>query len=125
MGDASRPTRRLSRPTRMLCPRAGRARIGRRRHRPWAEDDLPGDAVADDDRAGDAALAQAVRAARAHADAATQIARFLDQMGAVPDAASIAECANLLAREELTRDDRASALRAAGLEVPSLDPEAA
>lgn len=81
--------------------------------------------MADDDRAGDAALAQAVRAARAHADATTQTARFLDQMGTVPDAASVAEYANLLAREESTRDDRTSALRAAGLDVPSLDPEAA
>ncbi|MFY1636900.1 hypothetical protein ACN27F_27080 [Solwaraspora sp. WMMB335] len=81
--------------------------------------------MADDDRAGDAALAQALRAARAHADAASQVARFLNRMGAVPDAAGITELASLLAREELTRDDRASALRAAGLGVPSLDPEAA
>ncbi|MDG4764701.1 hypothetical protein O7632_11390 [Solwaraspora sp. WMMD406] len=81
--------------------------------------------MTDDDGAGDAALAQAVRAARAHADAATQIARFLDRMGTVPDPAGVAEYASLLAREELTRDDRTSALRAAGLDVPSLDPEAA
>lgn len=81
--------------------------------------------MAGDDRNGDATPARAVRAARAHADAAAQVARFLDRTGAVPDAAGITELASLLAREELTRDDRASALRAAGLGVPSLDPEAA
>ncbi|MFV2022608.1 hypothetical protein [Micromonospora sp. LOL_023] len=71
----------------------------------------------------DRTLMRAMRAAHAHADATTETARFLDRMGQVPDPASIAEYASLLAREELTRDERAEMLREAGLDLPSLDDE--
>ena len=73
----------------------------------------------------DQVVMRAARAAHAHADATTQTARFLDRVGAVPDPAVIAEYAALLAREESPRDERADALRDAGLDVPSLDTDAA
>ncbi|WFE29922.1 hypothetical protein O7623_12380 [Solwaraspora sp. WMMD791] len=76
-----------------------------------------------DARTDDQAMPRAVRAARAHAEATAQTARYLDRTGALPDPADVAEYANLLAREELTRDERADALRLAGLDVPSLDAD--
>ncbi|MFV2124433.1 hypothetical protein ACFHWS_07770 [Micromonospora sp. LOL_013] len=81
-------------------------------------------AIPDVDRGtDDRAMPRAVRAARAYAEATAQTARYLDRTGTLPDPADIAEYANLLAREEATRDERADALRAAGLEVPSLDAD--
>ena len=65
----------------------------------------------------------AVRAARAHARAANDVAQFVQQLSGAPDPAAVAEYANLLAREESTFEERTQALRAAGLSVPSLDAD--
>ncbi|SCL35902.1 hypothetical protein GA0070616_5346 [Micromonospora nigra] len=63
------------------------------------------------------------QAAAAHTAAARDVEAFLRRLPQVPDPADVAEYATLLSREERTRADRAAAADAAGLSIPTLDPD--
>lgn len=60
------------------------------------------------------------RVAAAHTAASRDVEALLRRLPAVPDPATIAEYATLLAREEALRAERQSAAEAAGLDLPSL-----
>jgi hypothetical protein len=53
--------------------------------------------------------------------AAAELATFTERLSPVPDPATRAEYAALLARDEETRLDRQNALARLGLDIPSLD----
>ncbi|MFU8875838.1 hypothetical protein [Micromonospora sp. SL4-19] len=55
--------------------------------------------------------------------AAEDVEAFLRRMPEVPEPADITEYANLLSREERARADRAATADAAGLQLPSMEPE--
>ncbi|MEU2613423.1 hypothetical protein ABZ570_17835 [Micromonospora sp. NPDC007271] len=63
------------------------------------------------------------QAAATHAAAAQDVETFLRRLPEVPDPADITEYANLLSREERARADRQAAADAAGLQLPSMEPE--
>jgi hypothetical protein len=70
----------------------------------------------------DDVLRRAHRAAEQHIQAVRDMERFIHALPATPDAATIAEYATLLAREEATLAERQDTLAALGLEAPSVEP---
>jgi hypothetical protein len=66
-------------------------------------------------------LRRARRAAELHMSAVRDVERFIAHLGSAMDAGTVAEFANLLAREEATLADRQDALAALGLDVPSVE----
>jgi hypothetical protein len=80
--------------------------------------------MADPDPAdGEQALQHAVEAADAYAEAVRATARFVQGLDDLPEADALVEYAHLLGQEESLREARTDALAAAGLTVPSLDPD--
>jgi ferric-dicitrate binding protein FerR (iron transport regulator) len=69
------------------------------------------------------ALRRAADAARAHVDAVRAVARFVEDLGDLPDPSALAEFAHLLTQEEEARQARTGAMAEIGLTVPSLDPD--
>ncbi|GAB3808176.1 hypothetical protein [Micromonospora zhanjiangensis] len=63
------------------------------------------------------------RAAEAHTAASRDVEVFLRRLPAVPTAGDVAEYAALVAREEVLRAQRQAAVRTAGLDVPSVEPQ--
>jgi hypothetical protein len=63
------------------------------------------------------------QAAAAHTAASADVETFLRRLPQVPEPADITEYAALLSREERARADRQSAADAAGLQLPSMEPE--
>ena len=72
---------------------------------------------------GEQTLQQAVQAADAYAQAVRATARFVRGLDDLPEADALVEYAHLLGQEESLREARTDALAAAGLTVPSLDPD--
>ncbi|BCB75500.1 hypothetical protein GCM10022251_28810 [Phytohabitans flavus] len=66
-------------------------------------------------------LRRARRTAELHTGAVRDMERFVEGYTGTPDAATLAEYAALLAREESTRADRQDLLAALGLEAPSVE----
>jgi hypothetical protein len=69
----------------------------------------------------DDVLRRARRAAQLHTTAVGDMERFVEGFDGTPDAAALAQFAELLAREEATRADRQDALAELGLEAPSVE----
>jgi len=67
-------------------------------------------------------LRRARRTAELHVNAVRDMERFIERFDGTPDAAAIAEYAQLLAREEATLADRQELLAALALEAPSVEP---
>ena len=72
---------------------------------------------------GEQTLRHALEAADAYAEAVRATARFVQGLDDLPEADALVEYAHLLGQEESLREARTDALAAAGLTVPSLDPD--
>lgn len=64
---------------------------------------------------------RARRAAELHTAASRDMERFIAHLDGTLDPATVAEYANLLAREEATLADRQDQLSALGLDTPSVE----
>lgn len=67
--------------------------------------------------------AAAVRACALHTAASGDVEEFLRRVPAPPEAADIAEYANLIAREQAIRAQRDAAVNLLGLQAPTVEPE--
>jgi hypothetical protein len=63
------------------------------------------------------------RIAAAHTAASRDVEAFLRRVPALPAPADVAEYVALVAREELVRRERQTAVEAVGLEAPSVESE--
>lgn len=70
----------------------------------------------------DDVLRRARRAAELHTAAVRDLEGFVEGFDGRPDAAAVAEFAELPAREEATRAQRQDLLAQLGLEAPSVEP---